>query len=240
MMDYSDLNKYREVQGIAITTIEYLRQYVKEGVTEKEIANVANQFMLDNGASSFWYHGVGTLVLVGDRTTLSISGREYSPSEKEVGRCDLITVDLCPQIDSYWGDFARSLVVADGRVVTDVGQDHPIKVKELFEGIDVERRLHERLQHISTSRMTFEDLFFSMNSIIDGLDYVNLDFKGNLGHSIERDIERRIYIESGCRTRLSDAAIFTFEPHIKRKDGHFGFKKEDIYYFSGDELLRLD
>ena len=87
--------------------------------------------------------------------------------------------------------------------------------------------------------MTFHELFVRMNAEIDELGFENLDFAKNLGHSIERHIDRRRCIEEGCSSALADVSLFTFEPHIRRKHGLWGFKHEDIYYFEGQRLRVL-
>lgn len=238
-MNENELKKYKAVQKIAKDAMEYLKSYIKEGVSEADIANAASRFMLSRGASSFWYHGVGALVFVGSRTLLSISGRDYKPSGKAVGKNDFVTVDLGPQIGQYWGDYARSFVVVDGKVASNIGKTPPKKIKEMFEGIEAEKKLHKKLIDIVKPNMTFGELFSIMNELILEHDCVTLDFKKNLGHSIEKNVDDRIYIEDGCRKKLSDVSLFTFEPHIKIEGGQFGFKREDIYYFSGGVLRRL-
>jgi hypothetical protein len=61
---------------------------------------------------------------------------------------------------------------------------------------------------------------------------VNLDFAGNVGHSIERCRDDRRYLERGSAVRLWQMSPFTFEPHIRRRDGGcWGFKHENIYAF---------
>ena len=39
----------------------------------------------------------------------------------------------------------------------------------------------------------------------------NLDFAGNLGHSIVESKDDRIYIEKGNRRKLSEVKMFTFD-----------------------------
>ncbi|KRE34917.1 hypothetical protein ASG81_22760 [Paenibacillus sp. Soil522] len=87
--------------------------------------------------------------------------------------------------------------------------------------------------------MTFEEVYLYMNGIIKQLDYLNLDFSGNLGHTIEFNKNDRKYFELGNKMPLSEASFFTFEPHIKQMNGEYGFKREDIYYFRNGELLVL-
>ena len=46
----------------------------------------------------------------------------------------------------------------------------------------------------------------------------------------------RIYIEAGNKATFKDIDLFTFEPHIKKKQGNYGFKHENIYYFDKKKL----
>ncbi|KTD86007.1 hypothetical protein UQ64_18025 [Paenibacillus etheri] len=87
--------------------------------------------------------------------------------------------------------------------------------------------------------MTFEEVYLYMNGVIKQLDYINLDFSGNLGHTIEFNKDNRKYFELGNKMQLSEASFFTFEPHIKHTNGEYGFKREDIYYFRNGELFVL-
>ena len=78
---------------------------------------------------------------------------------------------------------------------------------------------------------TFRDLYELSNDLIASLGYVNLDFLGNLGHSIATELEDRIYIDANNDSALSDVPLFTYEPHIRELKGAWGFKHENIYYF---------
>jgi hypothetical protein len=62
---------------------------------------------------------------------------------------------------------------------------------------------------------------------------------GNLGHSIVKKKNDRVYIEEGNKMKLSDATIFTFEPHISIEHSKYGYKKENIYLFKNHELTEL-
>ena len=239
-MNKEELEKYKVVQDITKNTIEHLKTFICEGVIETEISQEAEQFMKNNGVDSFWYHNVGALVLVGERTNLSVSGRDYKSSNAQVSKTDLVTVDLGPSINGYWGDFARSLVIEDGRVVENPMPNSSELVKIMFKSIRFEDALHKKVQQIAHPDMTFDELYENINRFIIKSLYKNLDFKGNLGHSIERSLDDRIYIEKGEKRKLSDVKLFTFEPHIQIVErGIFGYKKEDIYYFSEGVLTRL-
>ena len=55
--------------------------------------------------------------------------------------------------------------------------------------------LHNELFEFVTPKTTFEELYYHMNKVIEDKGFVNLDFMGNLGHSIVREKKDRIYIE---------------------------------------------
>ncbi len=129
---------------------------------------------------------------------------------------------------------ARSLCVEHSHVV-----EEPTS-SDFCDGLRVERDLHRRMADFVTPDTSFHQLYEFANDAIATAGYDNLDFLGNVGHSIETSRENRLYIEKGNHRRLGDASCFTFEPHIRRKGGRWGFKHEDIYYFdSGQQLHAL-
>ena len=73
--------QYAEIQSIAKKTIEYIKEQIHPGITLIEIRNLCESKMLELGADSFWYWGVGAFVFAGDETTLSVSGKEYITSQ---------------------------------------------------------------------------------------------------------------------------------------------------------------
>ena len=69
--------QYKEVQNIAKTTIEFIKDNIQPNMTLLEIRNMCETKMMELGADSFWYWDVGAFVFAGDETTLSVSGKEY-------------------------------------------------------------------------------------------------------------------------------------------------------------------
>ncbi|MBQ8418863.1 MAG: M24 family metallopeptidase [Clostridia bacterium] len=103
----------------------------------------------------------------------------------------------------------------------------------------MEAYLHEAMLGFVNEDTTFEELFYYINDQIKARGYVNLDFLGNLGHSIVKDKRQRIYIEKGNTEKLSAVEAFTFEPHISLPNSLYGFKKENIYSFNNGNLNEL-
>lgn len=226
---------YQQVQKIAKDTMAYARQHIKAGDSLRDIRKMCEAKMLELGADSFWYWNVGAFVFAGDETAISVSGTEYVTSDRVIGENDIITIDLSPQHKNIWGDYARTIIIQNGSVaaLTDIANE------AWKQGLLMENMLHKELFRFATPRTTFEELYYHMNGFIREKGFVNLDFLGNLGHSIVKEKSDRIYIEKGNTAHLGDVAYFTFEPHIGIAHSKYGYKKENIYYFEGGVLREL-
>jgi Xaa-Pro aminopeptidase len=220
-----NLDAYREVQNIAKQVLSELSTFIDERQTEFSITERAVELLASHGITTTWYHNCPVFVLVGDRTTLSISGTFYKPRKNLVGQRNLVTVDLSPLKGTIWGDCARSFYVESGRCTNNPTDE------EFLQGKNALERLHSYVRDSLTPLTTFAELFEFGNQLIQELGYENLDFQKNLGHSIETSLDARKYIEQGNEIRLGSTGYFTFEPHICKKNGEWGFKHENIYYF---------
>jgi len=226
---------YSQVQQIAKDTMDYAREMIKPGMNLLELRELLDNKMLELGADSFWYWDVGAFIFAGDETTVSVSGTEYQTSDRIIAENDIVTIDLSPQIGNIWGDYARTVIVENGIVVN---KDN-ISNKEWKNGLLMEDILHLELMDYATPNTTFEELYYHINGIIQEKGFINLDFLGNLGHSIVRDKKDRVYTEKGNNLSLNSVDYFTFEPHISIPGSKYGYKKENIYYFRNRKLTVL-
>ena len=227
---------YSRIQLAAKQTIEYIKKIIKPGMNLLEIRKLCEEKLLELGADSFWYWDVGAFVFAGDETTVSVSGKQYVTSDRVIGNNDIITIDLSPQAGNIWGDYARTIIVENGKVVEEIGL---IENPEWKSGLQMEEKLHIELLRFATKETTCEELYYHMNKYIVENGFLNLDFMGNLGHSIVKTKGDRVYIEKGNVTKLGDVKYFTFEPHISFPDSKYGYKKENIYYFDENGLMEL-
>ena len=228
--------EYSEVQKIAKNTIEYIKKELHSGMKLTDVRRLCEEKMLALGADSFWYWDVGAFVFSGDETTISVSGREYVTSDRLITANDIITIDLSPQCGNIWGDYARTIILEDGKAVDDINS---IRNAEWRNGLLMEEELHTELLRFATPQTTFEELYFHINQLIIDRGFINLDFLGNLGHSIVKDKNNRIYTEKGNTALLSSVDYFTFEPHISVKGAKYGYTKENIYYFEDGALKEI-
>lgn len=226
----------KDIQRIAIETIEYIKKNIYVGQSLKEIRKICEDKMLSLGVSSFWYYDIGAFIFAGEDTVISVSGKKYETADYQLKSNDIITIDLSPQYRNIWGDYARTIIIENGKVIDNINEISDLEWKN---GLLFEEYLHNELKSFVLKDTTFEDVFFHMNDIIKSNGYVNLDFNGNLGHSIEKYKFKRKYIEVGNKRLLSSVNYFTFEPHISLKNGSYGFKKENIYYLDNGVIKEL-
>jgi len=222
------IDEHKAVQSIAKAVLNELGPTIVPTDTERSIAKRAADLLAKHGIRETWYYDCPAFVLLGSRSCLSISGRDYVPAEEVVGPFNLVTVDLNPLRDGIWGDCARSFFIEDGAWIS-------FPANPVFkQGAFVEAALHEAMQGFVNPQTTFEQLFEFANAEIKHHGFENLDYRGNVGHSIESSRDARRYIEQGNRQMLGDAGLFTFEPHIRRRGSQWGFKHENIYYFDSE------
>ena len=230
------LGLYSAMQDLNRAAINYIAGTMRVGMNIRDIKALCENYLLENGADSFWYWDVGAFIFSGDETAVSVSGRDYMVTDRTVQENDIITIDLSPQKNNIWGDYARTLVFENGVLCNETDR---IKNDEWRRGLQMEEYLHKALIDMAAPDMTFEELYYFMNDLIVKKGFLNLDFLGNLGHSIVKNINDRIYIEKGNHKKLSDVELFTFEPHISIPDSKYGYKREDIYYFDNGKLERV-
>jgi Xaa-Pro aminopeptidase len=222
---------HRKAQDAAKAVLRELAAAIGPDDTEQSLASCATAALTRYGIQDTWYHDCPALVLLGSRSCLSLSGRDYRPAVEPVGQTNLVTVDLSPSHEGHWGDCARSFVVEQGRV-TESPND-----MTLGAGVSFVRRLQSAMRRFVTPQTTFHELAMWTALQIEAAGFVNLDFRGNVGHSIAARREDRVYIEAGNPRPLGDVSFFTFEPHVRAQDGRWGFKHEDIFFFNATGTL---
>ena len=151
---------YTKIQLAAKKTIEYIQSIIKPGMNLLEIRRLCEDKLLELGADSFWYWDVGAFVFARDETTVSVSGKQYVTSDRVIDNNDILTIDLSPQIGNIWGDYARTIIMENGKVVEDIGLIENLEWKR---GLQMEEKLHAELLRFATKEKPFNPSEYNTN-----------------------------------------------------------------------------
>jgi Xaa-Pro aminopeptidase len=217
---------HREVQAIAKAVVAEMVGSITPDSTERTISEAAQRLLAARGLPETWYYQCPALVLLGSRSCLPVSGWAYVPSDEPVGEFNLVTIDLSPRRGPWWGDCARGIYVEGGTAW--LFPNDPAFVA----GHEFVTRLHEEMREFVTKNTTFQELYEFSNARLEAAGFENLDFLGNVGHSVATRSEDRLFIDRSNRSLLSDVSCFTFELHVRARGGPWGFKHESIYFFN--------
>jgi Xaa-Pro aminopeptidase len=232
MLSAADLAAYKRSQALARDVLKAIRAQIRPGATEASLGAACRKLMDEAGATAYWWYGTPAYILAGDALRASVEGDVYLPRDVPLRADDMVTIDLAPEVDGYWGDCARSYFLRNGELV-----DAQAAGAEQAEGMATEAALHALLRETAKPMMTFRELHGVIADELARRGYENLDFLGNFGHSIGGDVRRRAFMDAECGEQLDSVPLFTFEPHIARPASPLAFKFEEVYLF--DESGRL-
>jgi hypothetical protein len=159
-LSHNTMPDYASVQRITKRVLAEITGMISADSTERIIVSDAIGLLSLHGVVFTWYYDCPALVLLGARSCLSASGRDYQPSDELVGQTNLVTIDLSPIVGTCWGDCARSFVVENGRVTLD-----PLS-PEFQRGTKAVWDLHVSMRQFAKPETRFCGLFHFANEQI--------------------------------------------------------------------------
>lgn len=195
----------KKSQGITDNAFAHILNFIKAGVTEREIALELEFFMRKTGSEGVAFD------------TIAVSGKNSSlphgvPTEKPLENGDFLTMDFGAVYNGYCSDMTRTVAVG---YVTDEQQ----KVYDT-----VLKAQLSALKEIGPNKVCKE---------IDKIarDIINKEFDGcfghGLGHSVGLEIHENPALNTRDETLLKAGVIMTVEPGIYIPD-KFGVRIEDM------------
>ena len=70
------------MQNLNRAAIKHGSDTMKTGMSLPYIKKLCEDYLLENGADSFWYWEVGAFIFAGDETALSVSGKDYRIADR--------------------------------------------------------------------------------------------------------------------------------------------------------------
>ena len=202
--------KILKAQAIAEKAFDRILEFIKIGVTEREIALELDFFMLKNGAEAVSFE------------TIAVSGKNSSmphgvPSDKKIEKSDFITLDFGAVVDGYHSDMTRTLAI--GEVSS--------KQAEIYETV-----LTAQLRSLETLKSGVKcfDADAAARDIIKDAGY-GAYFGHGTGHGVGIEIHEAPRLSPKSDAILCAGDIVTVEPGIYLPD-EFGVRIEDMAFIT--------
>ena len=200
--DEEEISNIRKACEITDNCFSYLLNYIKPGMTEKQIANEIEEYYKQRtDGLSF-----DTIVASGENT----SKPHAIPTDRKIQDVDIITIDMGCKVNGYCSDMTRTFFVGEVpeyvKPVYDLVLKNQTQTAEDFKDGASTRLL---------AKMVEND--FKLN----GYDLVH-----SLGHGVGMEIHEAPYISYKSDTLLKENMVVTNEPGIYIP-GKFGVRIED-------------
>ena len=187
---------------------DHLREFIKVGMTEKQIAKEIEDFFTENGAEDIAFE---TIVASGKNSSMP----HAIPTEKKVEEGDAITIDMGCKYHGYCSDMTRTIFV----------KYVPYEIKEIYELV------------LKNQRQTIDEMKEGANlKIICRM--VQNDFKLHgydlihaLGHGVGMEIHELPYMSTRVDLLLKNNMVVTDEPGIYIPN-KFGVRIEDTVWIN--------
>lgn len=216
--DEHEIRRIEAAQAITEAGFEHILPYIREGVTEKQVALELEFFMRREGAQRVAFDFI---VVSGANSSLP----HGIPSDKPIQKGDFITMDFGAVVDGYHSDMTRT--VALGSVS------------------DEQRAIYNTVLAAQTASLsvlkaglTCADGDAAARNVIANAGYGNC-FGHGTGHGVGVQIHEAPTVSPrGGNTLLKEGNVVTVEPGIYL-EGKFGVRIEDMVLITEDGCRNL-
>lgn len=212
-----EIEKMTCAQRIAEKAFENVLDFIKEGVTEREIALFLNDHMLRNGAEDISFE---TIALCGQTTSMP----HGVPSDRTVKKGDFVLMDFGAVFEGYHSDMTRTVAVGD--------------VSEEMEKVySIVLEAQNRAINAAKTGITGKRLDQVGRDFIAANGYGEC-FGHGLGHCVGMEIHESPCANTRDDTILTDNMVITVEPGIYIP-GKFGVRIEDFVVIKQNSCINL-
>lgn len=211
-----ELEKMRKAQEYTDKTFTHILNYIKAGVTEKQIAlelDVAGRKM---GADQLAF----VIVASGENS----SQPHCTPSHRVLEEGDFITLDFGFFVDGYCSDMTRTVALGP---VSD-------RQRQVYETV---RQAQEAAFANIRPGAVCREVDAAARNLIDASPFAGT-FGHGLGHSLGMEVHEAPSFNPTCEVKLEPGMVLSVEPGIYLP-GEFGVRIEDVIACTDDGFENL-
>ena len=196
-----EIELLRIAGNIVYQTHQYLKPFIKEGITTLELDRLAEDFMRSKGAtpSCKGYHGYPATLC----TSINDEVVHGIPSKRKLKNGDIITLDICACYKGYHGDSAWTYKV--GEVSKEVSDLMDETKEALFAGLSMVKP-GNRIGDISNAVETVANKYH--------LGVVRELCGHGVGHELHEDPDIPNYGKAGQGPLIKEGMVFAVEPML--------------------------
>ncbi len=194
---------------------KYICDYIKIGMTEKEIAYEIEKFFRDNGADGLAFD---TIVASGKNS----SKPHAVPTDKKIEAGDAITIDMGCKYKGYCSDMTRTIFA--GYV--------PVQIQKVYDLV-LKNELQTLQEYKDGASIRIVSKMVENDFRINGYDLIH-----SLGHGVGLDIHEMPFINGKNDNNLKANMVVTNEPGIYIPGG-FGVRIEDTCLITKSGCINL-
>jgi len=202
--DEQEIQYIKKACEITDKCFEYLLTYIKEGMTEKEIALEIEMFFKKNGAEGVAFD---TIVASGPNSSIP----HWKPSDRKIEMADPILIDMGCKYNGYCSDMTRTISIR--WISEEIKPVYDLVLKKQQNVLE-EMRSNYNIKNIS-------------RRVEDSFKFNNYNLIHGLGHGVGLENHEFPYITMNNQTQiLKENMVITIEPGIYIP-GKFGIRIED-------------
>ena len=201
--DQEEIRYITKACNITDDCFAYLLNYIKIGMTEKQIANAIERYFRINGADE---PAFDTIVASGPNSSMP----HAVPTERKIENGDIITIDIGCKYKGYCSDMTRTIFV--GKIDEEVEKVYNLVLKNQQQTIG---EMKEGAICKNVAKMVVNDFELHDYELIHGL-----------GHSLGLEIHEIPNLGTKSEVILKPNMIITDEPGIYIA-GNYGIRIED-------------
>ncbi len=189
--DKEEIENIRKACELTDKCFSHLLEFIKMGMTEKEIAFEIEMFFRNNGADGLAFD---TIVAIGEHS----SEPHWVPGDREVKMADPILIDMGCKYNGYCSDMTRTIFM--GCILESMKPVYDLVLK------NQENALEDIKEYASIKTIS--------QSVESNLKMHRFDLIHALGHSIGLETHEMPYISSKNDTFLKDNMVIAIEPGV--------------------------
>lgn len=228
-----DLSSYRTIKSakeirilqkacaISDAAYNHILTFIKEGMTEKEVANEMEIFIKQQGAELSF----PTIIAFGENGAFI----HHRTSDRQLRKGDSILIDFGAKYQNYCSDVGRTVFF---------GTATEEKKKAYHAVIQAQKKVIEYIQTKLNRKQTLSQPACDTPARNYLMKRGYESFPHGLGHGIGLQVHELPHLRPPATGTITGGMVFTIEPGVYKK-GVFGIRVEDDFVIKDNKLIQL-